>query len=44
MRGTAVMMPEAAVRVTMIDVVMHGMIRRRRLLRESRWGSDRGGA
>jgi hypothetical protein len=39
-RRATVMMPEAAVRVTMVDMVMHGVIRRRRLLRESGRAGD----
>jgi hypothetical protein len=35
MRRPTVVMPEAAVRVTVVGVVRDGVIRRRRLLRES---------
>jgi hypothetical protein len=41
MRRAAVVMSEAAARVTVVMVVMHGMMRRSRLLRESDSAGDR---
>ena len=41
MRGATVVMPEAAARVTVVMVVMHGVMRRGRLFRQCDGASGR---